>query len=129
MFVIELFSCSLVKRTQGVKWQGLLNNSATKILQVIPSNTSNSPAWVNGPSISGPEESCQQLWKHSMGIFIPMWQVKFQEGFELKIGCVMNRKEESRGFPGGAVVKNPPANAGDMGSSPGPGRSHMPRSN
>ena len=30
------------------------------------------------------------------------------------------------GFPGGAVVKNPPANAGDTGSSPGPGRSHMP---
>ena len=34
-----------------------------------------------------------------------------------------------RGFPGGAVVKNPPANAGDTGSSPGPGRSHVPRSN
>ena len=34
----------------------------------------------------------------------------------------------SLGFPGGAVVKSPPANAGDMGSSPGPGRSHMPRS-
>ena len=33
------------------------------------------------------------------------------------------------GFPGGAVVKNPPANAGDTGSSPGPGRSHMLRSN
>ena len=33
------------------------------------------------------------------------------------------------GFPGGAVIKNPPANAGDMGSSPGPGRSHMPQSN
>ena len=32
------------------------------------------------------------------------------------------------GFPGGAVVKNLPANAGDTGSSPGPGRSHMPRS-
>ena len=32
-------------------------------------------------------------------------------------------------FPGGAVVKNPPANAGDTGSSPGPGISHMPRSN
>ena len=32
-------------------------------------------------------------------------------------------------FPGGAVVKNPPANAGDTGSSPGPGRSHMPRTN
>ena len=33
------------------------------------------------------------------------------------------------GFPGGAVVKNPPANAGDMGSSSDLGRSPMPRSN
>ena len=29
-------------------------------------------------------------------------------------------------FPGGTVVKNLPANSGDMGSSPGPGRTHMP---
>ena len=28
-------------------------------------------------------------------------------------------------FPGGAVIKNLPANAGDTGSSPGPGRSNM----
>ena len=34
-----------------------------------------------------------------------------------------------RDFPGGAAVKNPPANAGDTGSIAGPGRSHMPRSN
>ena len=33
------------------------------------------------------------------------------------------------GFPGGAVVKNLPANAGDTGSIPGPGRSHMLWSN
>ena len=32
-------------------------------------------------------------------------------------------------FLGGTVVKNPPANSGDMGSIPGLGRSHMPRSN
>ena len=32
-------------------------------------------------------------------------------------------------FPGGALVKNPPANAGDTGSSPGLGRSHMLQSN
>ena len=31
--------------------------------------------------------------------------------------------------PGGAVVKNSPANSGNTGSIPGPGRSHMPRSN
>ena len=34
-----------------------------------------------------------------------------------------------RDFPSGAVVKNPPANAGDAGSIPGPGRSHMLWSN
>ena len=34
-----------------------------------------------------------------------------------------------RDFPGGTVVKNPPTNAGDTGSSLGPGRSHMPQSN
>ena len=33
-----------------------------------------------------------------------------------------------QGFPDGAVVENLPANAGDTGSSPGLGRSHMPRS-
>ena len=33
------------------------------------------------------------------------------------------------GFPGGAVVENLAANARDTGSSPGPGRPHMPRSN
>ena len=34
-----------------------------------------------------------------------------------------------RDFPGGTVVKNPPAIAGDTGSIPGLGRSHMPWSN
>ena len=33
------------------------------------------------------------------------------------------------GFPGGPVVKNPPANPGDMSLIPGLGRSHMPRGN
>ena len=35
-------------------------------------------------------------------------------------------KEQKEGFPGDAVVKNPPAHAGDTGSIPGLGRSHMP---
>ena len=33
------------------------------------------------------------------------------------------------GFPGGAVAESLPANAGDTGSSPGLGRSHVPRGN
>ena len=39
------------------------------------------------------------------------------------------KKNKILGFLGGAVIKNLPANAGDMGLSPGPGRSHMPWSN
>ena len=31
-----------------------------------------------------------------------------------------------RGFPGGLAEKNPPASAGDRGSTSGPGRSHTP---
>ena len=34
-----------------------------------------------------------------------------------------------QGFPGGSVVKNPPASAGNSGSTPGLGRFHMPQSN
>ena len=40
-----------------------------------------------------------------------------------------NKLLMERDFPGGVVVKNPPANAGHTGSIPGLGRSHMPRSN
>ena len=45
------------------------------------------------------------------------------------LSAIKKKQQRMRGFPGGAAVKNPPANAGDMGSSPVPGRSHMPRSN
>ena len=45
------------------------------------------------------------------------------------IKCSEQVNPYRQGFPGGTVVKNPPANEGDMGSSPSPGRSHMPWSN
>ena len=38
-------------------------------------------------------------------------------------------KDRSGDFPGGPVVKNPPANAGDMGSISGPERFHLPGGN
>jgi len=34
-------------------------------------------------------------------------------------------KGEQKAFPGGSVVKNPPANVGSIGSIPGVGKSHM----
>ena len=45
------------------------------------------------------------------------------------LGFKLLKKMSFGDFPGGAVVKNPPANAGDTGLSPGPGRYHMLRSN
>ena len=39
------------------------------------------------------------------------------------------QKYSARDFPGGTVDKNPPANAGHMGSIPLLGRFHMSRSN
>ena len=39
------------------------------------------------------------------------------------------KQKARRGFSCGTVVENLPANAGNTGSSPGLGRSHMPRSN
>ena len=50
------------------------------------------------------------------------WKIKLDKSDVIKI-------KNFWGFPGGTVVKNPPANAGDMGSSPALGRSHMPQSN
>ena len=64
--------------------------------------------------------------------FFLIFQVNPQGGR----GVSLYRTRESRfwikcnhqGFPGGAVVESLPANAGDMGSSPGLGGSHVPRS-
>ena len=57
-----------------------------------------------------------------------MWeQVRIEKG--TKYDNIFENKNILLGFPGGAVVENLPANAGDTGSSPGLGRSHMPRSN
>ena len=48
---------------------------------------------------------------------------------EQQDGSLVLFKHLSGGFPGGAVVESLPADAGHTGSSPGLGRSHMPRSN
>ena len=58
-----------------------------------------------------------RIWCH---LYVPI-------GFVPQESNLKNMK--LRGFPGGAVVESLPANAGDTGSSPGLGRSHMPRSN
>ena len=46
-----------------------------------------------------------------------------------EVTTVMPFKNMSLDFPGGPLVKNLPANAGDMGSIPDQARSYLPRSN
>ena len=48
--------------------------------------------------------------------------------FSIKLPFLLCQRSVNRGFPGGAVVESLPASAGDTGSSPGLGGSHMPRS-
>ena len=48
-------------------------------------------------------------------------------GIVFRLSIKTQTKNFTLGFPGGTVVKNSPANSGDMGSSPGPERTHMLR--
>ena len=50
-------------------------------------------------------------------------------GFITQFSSMFKILHDPWGFPGDSMVKNLPANAGDMGLIPGPGRSHMPWSN
>ena len=68
----------------------------------------------------------EELINYTKGDWAVKWD-KTREGF---IGVIDKADKNSfRGLPGGAVVENLRANAGDTGSSPGLGRSHVPRSN
>ena len=56
---------------------------------------------------------------------IPVWGAKIPQASWSRNQNI----KQKQGFPGGSVVKNLLANAGDTGLSPGQRRSHMPRNN
>ena len=57
-----------------------------------------------------------------------LWNNKFYLRDLKKLRKIENQISKDWALPGGTVVKNLPACAGDMGSSLGPGRSHMQQS-
>ena len=75
-------------------------------IQVLDSDSfaGESPSWVQGAEESNAGESVPEHCR------------------EEKRESEMNLK----GFPGRSLVKNPAANTRDIGSIPGPGRSHTP---
>ena len=61
-----------------------------------------------------------------MTILLSSLSVKFEK--QLLKNSSVSKFKSNQSFPGGSVVKNLQANAGDLGSIPSLGRSHMPRS-
>ena len=59
--------------------------------------------------------------RQALCILSLIFTLAFQKGFSIS-------DKKTRGFPGGAVVGSLPAGAGDTGSSPRLGGSHVPRS-
>ena len=51
-----------------------------------------------------------------------------EKEFRMIVKMIQDLRIRMEGFPGGAVVGSLPAGAGDTGSGPGLGGSHMPRS-
>ena len=67
---------------------------------------------------------------------LPIWKkyVKLGSNDTLNVKWIKEcngkyKIRKKQGIPGGSVLKNLPANAGDMGLILGPGRPHMPWSN
>ena len=60
---------------------------------------------------------------------LPAWDERHHSCLQATAPCMTDcgKKAPHRGFPGVSVAKNPPANARDVGSIPGSGRSHMCR--
>ena len=87
-----------------------------KVRMTIIQKSTNNKCWRG----CGEMETLLHCWWECK-LVQPLWRTVWRFLKILKI--------ELPGFPGGSVVENLPANAGDTGSSPGLGRSHMPRSN
>ena len=78
--------------------------------------------------LGGSKITASELWemvmdreaRHAVIHGVAKSQTRLSDWTELKL-----KNKYSRDFPSGPVVKNPPANAADMGLIPGPGRCHM----
>ena len=71
------------------------------------------------------------LRRAEKGDWLPARGQKLNQGKRQGLGHGRERWHSKvvEGFPCATVVKNPPANAGDAGSIPDPGRPHLSRSN
>ena len=71
--------------------------------------------------------NCRNRWNNIIYTLDNSYSVIFTQLFHsIVMDGINGRLKMWKGFPGDSVVKNPLANAGDMGLIPGLGTSHMP---
>ena len=104
-----------------------LRYAGLSLSRPLPLRSAGSAAMAHGPSRSAacgifPDQGTNPRHLHRQADSQPL----HHQGSPL--GFFFSFKLKFLGFPGGAVVGSPPADAGDAGSCPVPGRSHMPRS-
>ena len=129
-------------KRQPTEWEEMFANDATdkrlifKIYkQPIQLNIKNPynliKKWAENLNRHFSKENIQMANRHmkrcSTSLIIREMQIKTI--ITLVRMAIIKKSTHNRDFPGGTVVKNLPASAGDMGSSPGLGRSHMQWSN
>ena len=78
----------------------------------------------NFPQLGAP---CRGTWPFLRCWYIPE-EAGLHQGLAKTLSLSISKGSEGMDFPDGPVVKNPPANAGDTGLIPVPGRFHMLKS-